>query len=102
MLRTFFARGRRRTRRNGALAALAVAAIAMSPIGGGVAVATPAGAMTFYTNPSISGPYEVVTGSDGAMWFTNSANASIGRITTSGAVSNFTAPGVTSPYGITA
>ena len=32
-------------------------------------------------------------GPDGAIWFTNSANNSIGRITTTGAVSSFTAAG---------
>jgi streptogramin lyase len=39
--------------------------------------------MTFYTDPTISGPYSIAPGPDGAMWFTNSQSVnSIGRITT--------------------
>ena len=38
-------------------------------------------------------------GPDGALWFTNYVNSSIGRITTSGAVSNFTGVGIDGPDG---
>ena len=46
-------------------------------------------------------PHSITTGSDGALWFTNTGNTSIGRITTNGVVSNYTGPGITGPYGIT-
>ncbi len=36
------------------------------------------------------------------MWFTNFANDSIGRVTTSGTVTNYTGPGIIQPYGIVA
>jgi virginiamycin B lyase len=39
-------------------------------------------------------------GPDGALWFTNTGNNSIGRITTSGAVSNYTGIGIANPNGI--
>ena len=41
-------------------------------------------------------------GSDGALWFTNSGNNSIGRITTGGVVTNYTDPGILIPEPITA
>ena len=37
----------------------------------------------------------------GALWFTNSAGNSIGRITTKGEVTNYAAAGVVNPIGIT-
>jgi hypothetical protein len=37
----------------------------------------------------IDGPEGIITGPDGALWFTNSADNSIGRITTEGVVSNY-------------
>ncbi len=53
-----------------------------------------------YTDPSIDGPDAIVSGPDGALWFTNNYNSSIGRITTGGSVSNF-APGLwDNPDGI--
>jgi streptogramin lyase len=42
-----------------------------------------------------------VAGPDGALWFTNSAGNSIGRITTGGTVSNYTGTGISDPYYIT-
>ena len=41
-------------------------------------------------------------GRDGALWFTNAANNSIGRITTAGSVTNYTGPGISNPHAITA
>ena len=38
--------------------------------------------VTNYTNPSIGSPQRITAGPDGALWFTNYANNSIGRITT--------------------
>ena len=40
-------------------------------------------------------------GPDGALWFTNSGNDSIGRITTSGVVTNYTNSGIAAPSAIT-
>jgi trimeric autotransporter adhesin len=55
-----------------------------------------------YTDPTIVAPDFITAGPDGALWFTNPANNSIGRITTAGAVTNFTDPGISGPVGITA
>ena len=41
-------------------------------------------------------------GADGALWFTNEGNNSIGRITTAGVVSNFTDPSISRPTIIAA
>ncbi len=54
-----------------------------------------------YTGTGIADPENVAAGPDGALWFTNNANNSIGRITTSGAVTNFTGAGIDEPTGIT-
>ena len=43
---------------------------------------TTAGKVTNYTSTSISQPWVIAAGPDGALWFTNIANNSIGRITT--------------------
>ena len=42
-----------------------------------------------YTGTGISAPVWIAAGPDGALWFTNYANDSIGRITTAGAVTNY-------------
>ena len=47
-------------------------------------------------------PYGITAGPDGNLWFTNSGNNSIGRITPAGVVSNFTGAGINGPNGITA
>ena len=56
---------------------------------GSIGRITTSGVVTNYTDPSIDGPSSITTGSDGALWFTNSFDGSIGRITTSGAVTSF-------------
>ena len=56
----------------------------------------------FNTDPSIVQPYDLATGPDGNVWFTNYGGRSIGRITPTGAVSRFTAPAIDQPYGIAA
>jgi virginiamycin B lyase len=58
--------------------------------------------VTSYTDPSIKDPIDITTGPDGALWFTNAANNTIGRITTAGVVTNFADPSIGSPNGITA
>ena len=57
--------------------------------------------VTSYADPSIKSPIDITAGPDGALWFTNAGNDSIGRITTAGAVTNFTDPSIASPNGIT-
>ena len=44
----------------------------------------------------------ITAGPDGALWFTNYQNNSIGRITTGGVVTNYTGTGISAPRGITA
>ena len=58
--------------------------------------------VTNYTGTGISDPDGITAGPDGALWFTNDANNSIGRITTAGAVTNYTGTGISGPVGITA
>jgi streptogramin lyase len=68
-------------------------------VGAGVANAT--GPVRNYTDPSINVPSGIASGSDGALWFTNTGNNSIGRITTSGVVSSYGDPTINGPSGIT-
>ena len=58
--------------------------------------------MTNYTDPSIDQPESITTGPDEELWFTNTANNSIGRITTSGVVTNYTNPSIDQPISIVA
>src|SRR5229473_1064862 len=51
---------------------------------------------------SISKPSGIAAGPDGALWFTNYGNGSIGRITTAGKVTTYTDPSISLPYGIAA
>ena len=46
-----------------------------------------------------SSPIGIAAGPDGALWFTNDGNDSIGRITTAGAVTNYTGTGISEPGG---
>ena len=50
---------------------------------------------------AIHRPQGITAGPDGALWFTNYDNSSIGRITPGGKVSSFTDKGISRPYGIT-
>ena len=52
--------------------------------------------------PASASPDGIAAGPDGALWFTNDGNNSIGRITTAGMVTNYTGPGITAPLAITA
>ena len=58
--------------------------------------------VTNYVNSRIVEPRQIVAGPDGALWFTNSGNNSIGRITTSGTVTSYTGTGIKQPGGIAA
>src|SRR5512135_1737336 len=61
-----------------------------------------AGTVTIYTGPGIDNAYGIVAGPDGALWFTNYGNNSIGRITTAGAITSYTDPSISQPNGIAA
>jgi virginiamycin B lyase len=60
--------------------------VAAEAPGAGSAVAAPAvaGKVTIYSARVIDGPRGITAGPDGALWFTNNGNNSIGRITTTG------------------
>jgi hypothetical protein len=49
---------------------------------------------------SIEGPYAIVEGPDGALWFTNSVTNDIGRVNTTGMVTLYRHPGIAGPEGI--
>jgi streptogramin lyase len=74
-------------------------------LGGLVAASSPAGAsggnLSLFSGTGILYPQDITSGPDGALWFTNDGNDSIGRITTGGAVSNYRLS-PPSPSGITA
>jgi len=69
-------------------------AAALSPSAGGV--------VTNYTGTGIDTPLWIAAGPDGALWFTNYSNSSIGRITTAGVVTKYTGTGIDDPDGIAA
>jgi virginiamycin B lyase len=59
------------------------------------------GVFTSFTDPTIDMPQAIVAGPDGALWFANFGNDSIGRITTTGVVTNYTGTGIDNPESIT-
>jgi virginiamycin B lyase len=65
------------------------------------ASAAPVGTITNFS-PTATQPLKITQGPDGALWFTNPADNSIGRITTDGVTSGFTDPTIDMPQGITA
>jgi virginiamycin B lyase len=75
-----------------------------------VAIAAPAPAraaepdtgVTSYTAASVDDPQGIAWGSDGALWFVNQGNDSIGRITTSGVISNYVSTAIDQPFQIAA
>ncbi len=70
---------------------------------GVVVTGTAAGAaVTQYPDPSIAYPTSIAAGPDGALWFTNNANNSIGRVTTGGMVTNYADATISKPTGIVA
>jgi streptogramin lyase len=64
--------------------------------------AQPDTGVTSYTAASVDDPQGIAWGSDGALWFVNYANNSIGRITTSGAISNYVSTAIYEPVEIAA
>ena len=69
--------------------------------GGAIVSERAAGAaVTQYGDPTIAYPTSVASGPDGALWFTNNMNSSIGRVTTAGVISNFVHPTISKPTAI--
>ena len=62
--------------------------------GGAIDRLSPSGVVTSFSAPGINFPEGITTGPDGALWFTNDGDNTIGRITTSGVVSTFSDPSV--------
>ncbi len=56
--------------------------------------------VTNFTSSTIDEPGSITAGPDGAMWFTNSRNNTIGRITTSGLITSYADPSVSNPQGL--
>ena len=52
---------------------------------------TTSGALTRFTDSSISDPGNITAGPDGALWFNNQGTGTIGRITTHGVISSYSA-----------
>ncbi len=75
----------------------ALATLLLAPLGpmalAGTAGATSSG-LTTYPSTGIFAPASITTGPDGALWFTNGGNGTIGRITTDGVISNYSGPGI--------
>ena len=63
---------------------------------------TTGGVVSIYNDTRIRSPYAITPGPDGALWFTNEAGNSIGRISTAGAITFFGGPGISAPQAITA
>jgi streptogramin lyase len=87
--------------------AVLVAALMTVPFAGVVTsfTARAAGAtpvFTYFTDSSISSPWDITAGPDGAVWFTNRQSNTIGRVSTAGTVTSYTGTGITFPLGITA
>jgi virginiamycin B lyase len=96
-------RRRRTVRRVAGLTVLLVGLPALSfSLTVGTAAAWGAGTVANYTGTGISDPYGIAAGPDGALWFTNIGNDSIGRISTTGTVTNYTGTGINFPRGIAA
>ena len=82
-------------------ALLPLISVAGSSLPRAITAATAVGQVTIYSG-DISNPIGIAAGPDGALWFTNQTNDSIGRITTTGAVTNYTGSGISGPHGIAA
>ena len=79
---------------------LAVSSLVVPWVASTASASTPV--VTNYTGTGISNPVGIAAGPDGALWFANYVNSSIGRITTGGVVTNYTGTGISNPEEITA
>jgi streptogramin lyase len=84
--------GRRSRHRTMVVACLLLAPV-LGTLATGEAAFAAVGTVTTYSDPTIFVPGGITTGSDGALWFANEGNASIGRITTAGVVTNYSLAG---------
>ncbi len=88
-----------------ALVVLLSALVGSSVLGGVMAPSATAqssadsqgGLVSNYAGTPITLPDEIVTGPDGALWFANFGNNSIGRITTDGVITEYTDPSIGDP-----
>jgi uncharacterized repeat protein (TIGR03803 family) len=60
------------------------------------------GAVTIFDNVNVSMPFTLAVGPDGNLWFTNSMDSTIGRLTPSGQFTTFSDPSICAPAGIAA
>jgi virginiamycin B lyase len=70
------------------LAAMLLTTAAAIPAGASITAPT----MEFVVPTASSQPFEIVTGPDGALWFTELAGNKIGRVTTAGVITEFAVP----------
>ena len=85
------------------LAPVAVAVVAAAPEA--LAAPPPVGTLTHhapFASNGINAPVGLAQGGDGAMWFTNSGNSTIGRTTSAGVVTNYQGSGISTPTAMAA
>jgi streptogramin lyase len=83
--------------------ALCVSAMVVMTAGANEGLASPEGQVReFSPLRGTSGPYDIVVGPDGALWFTEAVESAIGRVTTDGVVTQFPTltPGAGSSPGV--
>src|SRR5690242_12956985 len=92
-----------RARRSvGIASAILLVLLAFPAVTAGAVGRTPAANESFFSVPTpASRPYQIVSGPDGNLWFTESDAGKIGRITTSGSITEFKVHAGSGPYGIT-
>ena len=80
---------------------LAVTSVLGAVFASVVWAAAPPVSIRAFHGSDVSSPQGIAVGPDGALWFTNEADHSIGRITLHGVVSSYTDPSIAAPTGIT-
>ncbi len=85
-----------------AAASLLVGTVAVVLAPSAALASPPIGTITTWPTNIGDIPYDITTGPDGALWFTNNTTPAIGRITTSGTISSYATPGFGIAKGITA
>jgi len=95
------ARGTKRSPARAATALIILSAALAFPLGDAIAAV---GDITSYPLPTAnSGPFAIVAGPDGNIWFTEDNVNQVGKMTTSGVVTEYPIPAAASrPEGITA
>ena len=86
----------------GPIAVLVGVPVLTLSLAAGVAHASGAGKVTHFTGSAINEPQGIAAGPDGALWFTNAGNNTIGRITAAGKATSYPAASIAGPLGITA